>query len=123
MHNAVNQWIGEGKIGTDLSLRHTKDSARPVINLLLFLDSSYKSKKNIEKVDHVIKKRYAKIPLVAWHNKAEYVATNFQKHDKVRVKGSLRTRLVEKDGFKYSTFEVVIDDIVLLSRGGQHSDC
>lgn len=115
MSQPVNQWIGEGKIGTDLKLRHTRDSARPVLNMLLFMESNYRSKKNVDS-DFVIKKRYAKIPVVAWHNKASEIAENFQRNDKVRIQGSIRTRLVEKDGFKYSTFEIVLDDIILLAR-------
>lgn len=118
MSQPVNQWIGEGKIGTDLKLRHTRDSARPVLNMLLFMESNYRSKKNVDS-DFVIKKRYAKIPVVAWHNKASEIAENFQRNDKVRIQGSIRTRLVEKDGFKYSTFEIVLDDIILLARREQ----
>ena len=118
MSQPVNQWIGEGKIGTDLKLRHTRDSARPVLNMLLFMESNYRSKKNVDS-DFVIKKRYAKIPVVAWHNKASEIAENFQRNDKVRIQGSIRTRLVEKDGFKYSTFEIVLDDIILLARKEQ----
>ena len=118
MSTPLNQWIGEGKIGTDLNLRHTRDSARPVLNLLLFLESNYRSKKNTDS-DFVIKKRYAKIPVVAWHNKATEVAENFQRNDKVRVQGSIRTRLNERNGHKYSTFEIVLDNIILLSREEQ----
>lgn len=115
MSQPVNQWIGEGKIGTDLKLRHTKDSARPVLNMLLFIESSYRSKKSVDS-DFVIKKRYAKIPVVVWHNKASEIVENFQRGDKVRIQGSIRTRLLEKDGRKYSTFEIVLDEIILLSR-------
>ena len=115
MNNPVNEWIGEGKIITDLTLQHTRDSSRPVLNMLLSVESHYKSKKNTEE-DHVIKKRYAKIPLVAWHGKAEHVYESFQRNDKVRVRGTLRTRLVERNGVKYSAFEIVVDDMLLLHR-------
>ena len=115
MSTPLNQWIGEGKIGTDLNLRHTRDSARPVLNMLLFIESNYRSKKNVDS-DFVIKKRYAKIPVVVWHDKAAKVAEKFQRNDKVRIQGSIRTRLNERNGHKYSTFEIVLDDIILLSR-------
>ena len=68
---------------------------------------------------HRDKKRYAKIPVVAWHNKATEVAENFQRNDKVRVQGSIRTRLNERNGHKYSAFEIVLDNIILLSREEQ----
>lgn len=118
MNNPVNEWIGEGKIGTELVLQHTRDSSRPVLNMLLYVESHYKSKKNTEQ-DHVIKKRYAKIPLVAWHNKADHIANSFQRNDRVRVRGTLRTRLVERSGVKYSAFEIVVDDMILLYRQDQ----
>ncbi len=111
----VNEWIGEGNIGTTLKLRHTKDSARPVLNMKLYIDNTYTSKKN-DQNDHVLKKRLIKIPLIVWHNKAEQVYEEFQKGDRVRVKGSIRTRLSFKDDFSYPSFEVVVDDIMLLNR-------
>jgi len=112
----INQWIGEGNIGTDLVLRHTKDSSRPVLNMILFVDSTYKAKKNVTG-DYAVKKRYAKVPLVVWHTKAQEVYDNFRRNDKVRVKGALRTRLVTKGNQTFSTFEIVVDDIILLARG------
>lgn len=115
MASNLNQWIGEGRIGTDLKLRHTKDSARPVLNMILHLDSNYKSKKNVEG-DYAIKKRYARIPLVVWHKKAEQIYDNFQKGDKVRVQGTLRTRLITKGEHTFNTFEIVVDELFLLHR-------
>lgn len=111
----VNEWIGEGVIGTHLSLRHTKDSVRPVLNMTLLIDNTYRSKKTSSS-EQVIKKRTIRIPLIVWHKKAEDVFRNFHKDDKVRVKGSIRTRISYKDDFSFPTFEVVVDDIVLLSR-------
>ena len=111
----VNEWIGEGNIGTDVVLRHTKDSCRPVLNMVLFIDATYKSKKNVDS-DYVMKKRLTKVPLVAWFKKAEAISNQFKKGDKVRVKGSLRTRLVNKNGSTFPTFEIVIDDLILLAR-------
>ena len=57
MNSPVNECILEGNIGTELQLRHTRDSNRPVINMMLFVDSSYRSKKQAQNEDHVIKKR------------------------------------------------------------------
>ena len=119
MSSNLNEWVGEGNIATDVVLRHTKDSARPVLNMILFIDSTYRAKKNTN-ADHVIKKRYAKIPLVAWHKKAEYVSNNFQKGDKVRVKGTLRTRVIKRDELTYSTFEIVVSEMLLLNRNQQY---
>jgi|SaaInlStandDraft_3_1057020.scaffolds.fasta_scaffold79735_2 single-stranded DNA-binding protein len=111
----TNECLFEGNIGSDIILRHTKDSCRSVLNMILFIESNYKSKKNVSS-DYVIKKRITKIPLVAWYKKAEAISEQFSKGDKVRVKGSLRTRLIKKDGATYPTFEIVIDDVVLLAR-------
>lgn len=116
MNKNTNEWIGEGNIVTDVMLRHTKDSVRPVVNMIMFIDSSYNSKKNSQDSDYVVKKRVAKIPIVAWHKKAEYICSNFQKGDKVRVKGSIRTRTFQKDGQTFNTFEIVIAEMMLLYR-------
>lgn len=112
----VNEWIGEGNIGTDLKLRHTRDSARPVLNMILYIDNTYTSKKTAVDSDHVIKKRLIKVPLIAWHKKAEEYYEAFQKGDRVRVKGSIRTRLSYKDDFSYPSFEIVVSDLILLNR-------
>tara|TARA_B100000927_G_C16325628_1_gene413170 strand:+ start:101 stop:454 length:354 start_codon:yes stop_codon:yes gene_type:complete len=114
----LNQWIGEGMIITDFNLRHTKGSSRPVLNLILSVVDNYKSKKNVDG-DYAIKKRYAKIPLVVWHKKAEYIYNNFERGDLVRVQGALRTRVLDKDGHPTHTFEIVVSEMILIKKSSR----
>jgi len=109
-----NQWIGEGNISCDPELRFTHDSSRPVTNFNLFVDNTYKSKKGVDEA--VMKKRSSRIPVVAWAAKAEAIARNFKKGDKVRVVGHIRTRLVEKDGITFNSFEIVAEEVTLIRR-------
>lgn len=113
----VNEWIAEGTIISEVLLRHTKDSMRPVLNIMLCIDDHYRAKKNLAKdKDYLVKKRVIKVPLVAWHDKATEISQTIQQGDKVRVKGSIRTRLVKRDNGTYPTFEVVLEKCILLSR-------
>lgn len=109
-----NQWIGEGNISHDPELRTTNDNNRSVTNFFLFVDNTYKSKR----FDEVVyKKRTSKIPIVAWAGKAELIVRNFKKGDKVRLVGRLRTRqATTKDGINYTAFEVVAENISLITR-------
>lgn len=109
-----NQWIGEGNISHDPELRTTNDNNRSVTNFFLFIDNTYKSKRSNEVI---YKKRSSKIPIVAWAGKAELIAKNFKKGDKVRLVGKLRTRqATTKDGIVYTAFEIVAENISLISR-------
>jgi len=89
-------------------------------DLLITLSGEKKSEDTSKKTavdsDHVIKKRLVKVPLIAWHKKAEEYYEAFQKGDRVRVKGSIRTRLSYKDDFCYPSFEIVVSDLILLNR-------
>ena len=109
----LNQWIGEGNISQKPVLRHTKDSTRPVCNFHVYVDNTYRSKKNTDG-ETLYKKRTSKIPVVAWSTKAEIVAKKYNKGDKVRILGRIKTRIIERDGLKISTFEIVLEDISLI---------
>lgn len=109
MYNSINTWIGEGNI-VSLNLSSVQDKA--VANFLLFIDESYTSSS-----DSFQKKRKVKVPIVAWAGKAEFLENNFIEGDKVRVTGSIRTRLQEySDGTKKHTWEIVLSTIHLLAR-------
>lgn len=112
----VNEWIAEGNIISDVVLRHTRDSMRPVLNMMLCIDDHYRAKKNTKNKDFLVKKRVIKVPLVAWHDRATEISENIQQGDKVRVKGAIRTRLVKREAGSYPTFEVVLEECILLNR-------
>ena len=53
---------------------------------------------------------------VAWRTTAEYIARNAHKGDLVAVSGKLQERTWEKDGKKNFRTEIVLDDIVFMSK-------
>lgn len=112
MKTLLNEWVGEGMIYETPILRHTTDSNRPVTNFLLILDQPYKSKKG-QTNDFVIKHRIEKIPITAWANVAEQIhESGFVQNDFVRIKGAIRTRLVEdRKGAKHCAFEIICSEI------------
>tara|TARA_Y100000592_G_C5450154_1_gene308288 strand:- start:398 stop:745 length:348 start_codon:yes stop_codon:yes gene_type:complete len=111
----LNQWIGEGNISQKPTLRHTNDSNRPVCNFHIYVDNIYRSKKNADG-EILYKKRTSKIPVVAWATKAETVARDFNKGDKVRIVGRIKTRVIERENTKISTFEIVLENISLINK-------
>lgn len=115
MRPSVNEWIGEGWIANELLLRHTTDSVRPVTNFILLIDIPYKAKKNQEET--VVKKRIEKIPVTAWTGVAENICNTLTKGDKVRLKGAIRTKLIQDaNNVTHSSFEIIASEATLLSR-------
>jgi len=115
MKSSVNEWIGEGWIANELLLRHTTDSVRPVTNFILLIDIPYKAKKNQEET--VVKKRIEKIPVTAWTGVAENICNTLAKGDKVRLKGAIRTKLIQDaNNVTHSSFEIIASEATLLSR-------
>lgn len=108
MQQDINQWIGEGNIGTDLILRHTHKTNKPVTNFFIYVQ-------DIHLTRDVVKKTTSKIPIVAWDTKATFITSNLSKGDKVRVVGKVKTRLIEKENFAYHAFEVTLESISLVS--------
>lgn len=116
----LNQWIGEGNLSCDPTVRFTTGSNRPVTNFHIYVDNTYKSKKGSFNNEVTIKKRTSKIPVVAWAGKAEMIAKYYNKGDKVRLVGRLRTRPAQKDGVSYNAFEIVVENISLIRKANQH---
>jgi single-stranded DNA-binding protein len=115
MRTSVNEWVGEGYIANELLLRHTTDSVRPVTNFILLIDIPYKAKKNQEET--VVKKRVEKIPVTAWSGVAENICNSLAKGDKVRLKGAIRTKLIQdSNNLTHSSFEIIASEATLLSR-------
>ena len=112
----INQVIIEGNISCDPLLRYTSDE-KSVTNFNIYVDSKYKNKNYKNPQDKMYLKKTNKVPVVAWAGKAEYIANNYQKGDKVRLVGHLRTKDIQLDsGRRITTFEVVAKNLSLISR-------
>ena len=109
----LNQWIGEGNIGSDPELRHTHGTNKPVTNFFLYVDDLHKKVNSSGSFTY--KKTTNKVPVVAWDGKATYITNNHSRGDKVRIVGKLKTRLVEKqDGTYISSFEIIVENISMI---------
>ena len=113
----LNLVLIEGVIDTPILDNRTKDSNRSVCNFMLHTEQTYKSKKynKHNNKEYKIKKRTAKIPIVAWSGKADVVYNNFQQGDFVRIRGEIRTKLI-KD---VNTFEINLDEISMVAPSEQ----
>lgn len=111
--NNLNQYICEGNVSCDPELRYTRGTNKAVTNFYLYVDDSHKVS-NDGSVTY--KKVTSKIPVVAWAGKAEMIAKNFKKGDKVRLVGKIKTRPVERDGVFYNAFEVIVENISIINR-------
>ena len=118
----MNQIIIEGNISCDPLLRHTSDQ-KSVTNFNIYVDSKYKNKNYRSPDDKMYLKKTNKIPVVAWAGKAEYISKNYQKGDKVRLVGHIRTKEIHLDsGKRITTFEVVAKNMSLITRFKQNAD-
>lgn len=115
----MNQLIIEGNMSCDPELRHTSTSKKAVTNFNIYVDSKYKSK-NSETPVYI--KNTSKIPVVAWAGKAKYISSTFNKGDKVRLVGHLKTKEILIDEQKILTFEVIAKDLYLISKSSKSSD-
>ncbi len=112
----INQVIIEGNISCDPLLRYTSDE-KSVTNFNIYIDSKYKNKNYKSPEDKMYLKKTSKVPVVAWAGKAEYIVNNYQKGDKVRLVGHLKTKDIQLDsGKRITTFEVVAKNLSLISR-------
>ncbi len=115
----MNQLIIEGNMSCDPQLRHTSTSNKPVTNFNIYVDSKYKSKST---ETPVYLKNTSKIPVVAWSGKAKYIVNTFNKGDKVRLIGHLKTKEIVVGDQKILTFEVVAKDLYLINKRTKSSD-
>ena len=117
---SLNLVLIEGVIDTLISDNRTKDSNRSVCNFILHTENVYKSKKytTSNNKEFKLRKRTAKIPIVAWSGKADLIFNNFQQGDFVRIKGELRTKLIND----INTFEINLDEISMVHPANQEQD-
>lgn len=111
----LNQVIIEGNISCDPTVRYTSDK-KSVTNFYIYIDSKYKNKNHSSSKDKMWLKKTNKIPVVAWAGKAEYISQNYQKGDKVRLIGHIKTKEIEVLGKKLMTFEVIAKNMTLISK-------
>lgn len=82
-----------GNITKDIELRHTNDN-KPVCGFCVAVAAGND-------------KAYF-IDCVAWGDKAETIAKNFKKGDKIGITGSLSSRMFEYEGQKRKAVEVIV---------------
>tara|TARA_B100001094_G_C17885684_1_gene649087 strand:+ start:66 stop:422 length:357 start_codon:yes stop_codon:yes gene_type:complete len=115
----MNQLIIEGNMSCNPELRYTSTSKKAVTNFNIYVDSKYKNR-NTENPTFI--KSTSKIPVVAWSGKAKYISNTFNKGDKVRLVGHLKTKELTIDDQKIITFEVVAKDLYLIHKSAKSSD-
>ena len=113
----LNQWIGEGNLSCDPEVRRTTTD-KAVTNFFIYVDDTFRTYESSTNTT-TIKKQSSKIPVVAWAAKAEMIAKNYKKGDRIRLVGKIKTRKVQKDDFAYNVFEVVVESISLVHRQNQ----
>lgn len=105
-----------GNLTRDPEMRSTQ-SGVAVCNFSIAVNRRFKKENGEQETDF--------LNVVAWRQLAELCSKYLAKGRKVAVAGSIQTRTYEaKDGSKRSTFDIVADEVELLSRrtqqGGEH---
>ena len=83
-----------GRLAKDPELKHTNDN-KPVCGFCIAIDAG--------------KDRAYFIDCVAWGDKAEQIAQNFRKGNKIGISGKLTTRMYEYEGKNRKSTEVLVD--------------
>lgn len=109
---SVNKVILVGNLGADPELKYTP-SGRPVCNLSVATNETWKKSKDGEKQERVEWHR-----VQVWGDQAENCQKYLAKGRSVYLEGKLQTRSWEdKDGKKRYTTEIVADRVVFLGGG------
>lgn len=116
MANSVNKVILVGNLGKDPEVR-TLESGTKVVGFSLATSEKYKDKitgeQRVQTDWHNI---------VMWRNLAEIAEKYLRKGMQIYVEGKLRTRSwQDKDGNNRYTTEVVVDNMVMMSRSSNDS--
>lgn len=104
----LNQVQLIGRLGKDPELRTLQNQSQ-VCSFSLATSEDWKDKQTGEK-----KQRTEWHNIVVWGKLAEVCAKYLKKGSQAYLKGSLRTRMWEKDGIKHYITEVYVDDMLML---------
>lgn len=108
MAKSINKVTLIGTLGRDPEVRYMQNG-NAVANLSLATDESYNDKTTGQKVEQTEWHR-----LVVYGKLAEIVQQYIKKGSRAYFEGKLKTREWEKDGVKYYTTEIVVNDMVML---------
>ena len=96
-----------GKVVNDPQLRYTKESKKPVVNLMLLTRETWIDKSN-KGQSHVDLHR-----IVLWGAAAVVASLKVKQHDVIAVDGRLTQRAYEKDGETRHSTEVTVTTLHL----------
>lgn len=117
MANSVNKVILVGNLGKDPEVR-TLESGTKVVGFSLATSEKYKDKLTGEQR---VQTDWHNI--VMWRNLAEIAEKYLRKGMQIYVEGKLRTRSwQDKDGNNRYTTEVVVENMVMMSRSNNDSN-
>ena len=107
----LNQSIIVGRLIKDPELKET-DNGNKVANIILAVNRSYKNSDGDYDTDY--------IPCVLWKGTAERTVQYCKKGDLVGVKGTLQSRVYDKeDGTRQYVIEIVVDKVTFISTKGK----
>jgi single-strand DNA-binding protein len=91
-----------GRLVADPELKHTPGNI-PVCSFRIAVDRNYAPKGEERQADF--------INVVAWRERAEFIAKYFTKGSMIALEGNLQSRQYEKDGQKRTAYEVVANAV------------
>lgn len=103
----LNQSIIVGRLVKDPELRETENGNK-VTNITLAVNRSYKNIEGEYETDY--------IPCVLWKGTAERTSQYCKKGDLLGIKGTLQSRVYDKeDGTRQYIIEVIVDKVTFMS--------
>lgn len=106
----INSSILVGRITADPEVRYTQ-SGLPVCSFSLAVDRRYKDLAGNSKTDF--------IRCVAWRKLAELMNQYVKKGYLLGIQGELHQEKYSKDGEERTTYQVVVNELQFLDRGGK----
>ena len=106
----MNNILIVGNIVRDNTTRYTSDG-KAIVNNSIAVQRNYKNEKGEYDSDF--------FAIVAYRGTAEYIDKYISKGDRVAIQGKLRNNNYEKDGQKFYSNEIVIEEIKLCSKATQ----
>lgn len=107
---SYNKTILVGRLTATPELKHTQNNIA-VTSFTLAVDNGYGDKKTTDF-----------IRCVAWRNTAEFICKYFTKGQEMLIDGRITSRTYEKDNQKYSTTEVLANDVTFVGSKSSASN-